>query len=118
MTEVLLAKSQREKGGQEAVSLLDHSRAVLAAARTILDDVEGYLPAKIAISDLRKLVLTGAVLHDVGKANSIFQDKLLPLREEFPKIPWYQRQPLRHEALNTLIFSGYADEEYVLNDGF
>ncbi len=107
---MLLAKSQREENGQivePAVSLLDHSKAVLAAARAILDEVENFLPSGVAKPDLRKLVLTGAVLHDLGKANSIFQGKLLPQREEFPKIPTHQRQPLRHEGLSALIIAGY-----------
>ena len=107
---MLLAKSQREENGQliEPVSLLHHSRAVLAAARAILDAVENFLPAGVAKPDLRKLILAGAVLHDLGKANSIFQGKLLPRREEFPRIPWNQRQPLRHEGLSALIVAGYV----------
>ena len=107
---MLLAKSQREENGRiiEPVSLLDHSKAVLAAARAILDEVEGFLPEEVDNPDLRKLVLAGAVLHDLGKANSIFQGKLLPRREEFPRIPWNQRQPLRHEGLSALIVAGYV----------
>lgn len=114
MTDILLAKSHNEKNGQEAVSLVDHSKAVLAAARAILEEVEGFLPAELSKSNLRKLVLAGAVLHDLGKANGIFQGKLHPRREEFPPIPWYQRQPLRHEGLSALIIAGYvkAAEEF------
>ena len=114
MTHALLAKSQGQENGQDAVSLLDHSKAVLAVARAILEEVEEFLPAKLAKTDLRKLVLAGAVLHDLGKANSIFQGKLHPRREEFPKIPWNQRQPLRHEGLSALIIAGYvkAAEEF------
>ena len=108
MTDVLLAKSQREENGQGQVSLLEHSKAVLAAACAILDEVEEFLPQELARPDLRKLVLAGAVLHDLGKANNIFQGKLLPLREAFPEIPWNQRQPLRHEGLSALIVSGHV----------
>ena len=106
---MLLAKSQREENSQEAVSLLDHSKAVLAAAGVVFDEVEEFLPAELSRPNLRKLVLAGAVLHDLGKANSIFQGKLLPRREEFPKIPWNRRQPLRHEGLSALIIAGYKD---------
>ena len=118
MNHILLAKSQREENGQiiEPVSLLDHSKAVLAAARAILDEVEGFLPAEVDKPDLRKLILAGAVLHDLGKANSIFQGKLLPPREEFPKIPWDQRQPLRHEGLSALIVAGYIEAAQELSD--
>lgn len=108
---MLLAKSQREENGRiiEPVALLDHSKSVLAATRAILDEVEAFLPRDVNRPDLRKLVLAGAVLHDLGKANSIFQGKLLPRREEFPKIPWDQRQPLRHEGLSALIVAGYVE---------
>ncbi len=114
MIHALLAKSQGQENGQDAVYLLDHSKAVLAAARTILDEVEEFLPAELARPDLRKLVLAGAALHDLGKANSTFQGKLRPRREEFPQIPWNQRQPLRHEGLSALIIAGYikAAEEF------
>lgn len=110
MIHALLAKSERVESGQREVSLLEHSKAVFVAARTIFEEVEKFLPAEIAKPKLRKLVLAGAVLHDIGKANSIFQGKLLPRREVFfPKIPWHQRQPLRHEGLSALIVSGYID---------
>ena len=116
MNHMLLAKSQSEENGEiiEPTSLLDHSKAVLAVARAILDEVEEFLPKKLAKSDLQKLVLAGAVLHDLGKANGIFQGKLHPQREEFPPIPRYQRQPLRHEGLSALIIAGYvkAAEEF------
>ena len=107
---MLLAKSQREENGEiiAPTTLLDHSKAVQAAARAILDEVEDFLPSELSRPNLRKLVLAGAVLHDLGKANSIFQGKLLPRREEFPKIPWNQRQPLRHEGLSALIIAGYV----------
>ena len=108
MTDVLLAKSQLDPNGQGQVSLLEHSKAVFAAARAILDEVEEFVPQELAGSKLRKLVLAGAVLHDLGKANNIFQGKLLPQRGAFPKIPWRQRQPIRHEGLSALIISGYV----------
>ena len=119
MNQMLLAKSQSEKDGRivaSAVSLLNHSKAVLAAARAILDEVESFLPAEITKPDLRKLVLAGAVLHDLGKANSIFQGKLLPRREEFPKIPRHQRQPLRHEGLSALMIAGCIESARQFSD--
>ena len=101
MTHVLLAKSQGQENGQDAVSLLDHSKAVLAAAHVILDEVEEFLPAGLSKSDLRKLVLAGAALHDLGKANSIFQRKIQGELSKF-------NQPLRHEILSVLIVAGVA----------
>ena len=104
MNHILLAKSQREENGHIvdlAVSLLDHSKAVLAAARAILDEVEDFLPAEVDKPELRKLVLAGAVLHDLGKANSIFQQKIRRELREF-------NQPLRHEILSALIVAGVA----------
>ena len=114
MTDILFGKSQREETDQEPVSLLNHTKAVVEAARVILDEVEEFLPSELVRLDLRRLVHAGAVLHDIGKANSIFQGKLLPRREEFPKIPWNQRQPLRHEGLSALVIAGYdkAAEEF------
>ena len=118
MKDALLAKSQRKENGQTTgpVSLLDHSRAVFAAASAILDEVEAFLPPEVDKSDLRKLVLSGAVLHDFGKANNIFQGKLLPPRKEFPRISWSKRQPLRHEGISALIVAGYVKSAEEFSD--
>ena len=113
----LLAKSRRKEDGRivEPVSLLDHSKAVLVAARAILDEIEAFLPPDMAGTKLRKLVLAGAVLHDIGKANNLFQGMLRPVRAEFP---WLgnQRQPLRHEGLSALIVAGYVDATREFSD--
>ena len=118
MNHPLLAKSQREEDGRvvEPVSLLDHSRAVLAAARAILDEIEDFLPPDMAGAELRKLVLAGAVLHDIGKANNVFQGMLRPERPEFPKLERGQRQPLRHEGLSALIVAGFIEEAREFSD--
>ena len=118
MKDALLAKSQRRGNGQTTgpVSLLDHSRAVFAAASAILDEVEAFLPVEVDKSNLRKLVLSGAVLHDFGKANNVFQGKLLPTREEFPRISWGKRQPLRHEGISALIVAGYVNSAEEFSD--
>ena len=112
MIDALLAKSQREEDGRvvEAVSLQEHSQAVLAAADVIFDEVKYFLPDATDRSRLQQLIRAGAVLHDLGKANNIFQGKVLPERPEFPKIKWTERQPLRHEGLSALIVAGYINE--------
>ena len=109
MTDTLLAKSQREAGRQSgAVSLRDHTRVVVAAARMILDEVRGFLPANIDPDKLRDLTLVAATLHDIGKANSIFLGKMEPLPTGFARIPSNLAQPLRHESISALIVVGYA----------
>ena len=109
MTDTLLAKSRREAGvSGGAVSLRDHTPAVVAAARVILDEVSGFLPVSVDQGKLRQLVLAAAVLHDVGKANSIFQGKMEPLPEGFAGIPWSLSQPLRHESISALVVAGYV----------
>ena len=108
----LLAKSQREEG--QAVSLRDHTRAVVAAAQVILDQVCAFLPASVDPDKLRQLSLAGAVLHDAGKANSVFQGKMEPLPHGFARVPWNLAQPLRHESISALVVAGYvpAAEEF------
>ena len=110
MMDTLLAKSQRDEGHRSGavVSLRDHTRAVLAATQAILDEVNAYLPANLDKGKLRELTLAGAVLHDIGKANSIFQGKMLPLPNGFAKIPWNLSQPLRHESISALVVAGYV----------
>src|SRR5690606_32471939 len=74
--------------------LIDHTRHVLAAVEKIADYL-GLSPGEKAIAR------TGAILHDIGKANPIFQDRLdrkIDLHEE----------PFRHE-LASLFFLPVAD---------
>lgn len=76
------------------ISLIDHTRHVLAAVEKIADYL-GLSPGEKAIAR------TGAILHDIGKANPIFQDRLdrkIDLHEE----------PFRHE-LASLFFLPVAD---------
>ena len=106
---LLLAKPQSsvEDWTAPAVSLRDHTRAVVAAARAILDEVDAFLPTDIDKDKLRQLVLCGALLHDIGKANSIFLGKMKPLPTGIPKVAWNLSQPLRHESISALIVAGY-----------
>lgn len=96
----LLAKSPRH--GME-VSIPEHSRAVLQAARCIFGN---DLPTSLAASWLGFFGLTddqypaflktlslASILHDIGKANNGFQNAIARKGE----------QVLRHEHLSTLI---------------
>lgn len=109
MTHTLLAKSQSTVGDQQvpAVSLRDHTKSVVAATRAILDEVDSFLPAEIDKGKLRRITLCGAVLHDIGKANSIFLGKMAPLPTGISKVRWDLSQPLRHESISALIAAGY-----------
>ena len=85
MNQILLAKSQREEDGQivkSPVSLLDHSQAVLAAARAILDEVEGFLPVEVVKPDLRKLVPRGARSCTISARRTAFSKASFFLREK------------------------------------
>lgn len=109
MTQTLLAKPQSsvEDRTAPAVSLRDHTRAVVAAARAILEEIDAFLPADVDKDKLRQLVLCAALLHDIGKANSIFLGKMKPLPIGITKVPWNLLQPLRHESISALIVAGY-----------
>ena len=102
----LLAKS-----GRSPVSLLDHTRAVVAAARTIFDVIGTELPTRVDRHALWKLVLAGAVLHDLGKANNILQGIL-----EGHPLDKGIGQPLRHEGLSALIVAGHIEAARAFSD--
>ncbi len=98
----LLAKSARHDC--PAVSLLDHTRAVGTASRSVFSSIQQFLPEKINRQRLRELTLIGAVLHDLGKANNIFLGKLQGT------VGRNINQPIRHEILSALIVAGYTKE--------
>lgn len=77
---LLLAKSAQR--GSPPLSLLDHTRHVMAAAEVIAKEL-GY--------DVR-LVRLGAALHDLGKAHPHFQAMIYGL-----ELPAHEQFPHRHE---------------------
>ncbi|MBO9202527.1 MULTISPECIES: CRISPR-associated helicase Cas3' [Niastella] len=85
----LLAKSINNGG----LSLIDHLLQVKAAAVTIAN----YLEMDITIAVL------GAILHDIGKASTVFQERLKP------GFDWTIARPFRHE-LASLLFISLVDE--------
>ncbi len=102
----LLAKSSKTPDSpREAETLSGHLGSVLAAAETILQ-VAGSnllfstgLSRSVAESELRRTLLLAAVLHDLGKANSHFQEAVL---HGTP-------QALRHDWLSAWLLAGNAD---------
>ena len=106
MLKELLAKSEYKDHATTvpAVSLLDHSKAVADAAKSVFSSIQDFLPPETDKDILRELVLIGALLHDLGKANNIFQKKI---RKEIRRD---RRQPMRHEILSALIVAGCKEE--------
>lgn len=97
--ERLLAKSVRLGAELERFTLPGHTRHVGDAAASILEAVGRDALSALKISDsffpiLRRVVIAGAVFHDLGKANDNFQ---LMLRRD-PAVEGRQ-QKARHEAL-------------------
>ena len=99
------AKSPEKTTSKYSVSLAEHIGAVYAAATCMFDEVTPFLPAGMDQEALKELVYASAVLHDIGKANSAFQDML---RGELRRKQ--KQQPLRHEVLSALITTGMIEE--------
>ncbi len=74
-----------------------HTAWVVAAAIQILQEIDEALPNDMDKQALKELVLTGAVFHDLGKANNVFQDLLNR------RLLRGHGQPLRHEILSALL---------------
>lgn len=88
----------RAKGEQNGnISLIDHTKQVLAATEKIAE----YL--RLSPVD-KQIARTGAILHDIGKANPIFQKRLEQRREQ-------HEEPYRHE-LGSLFFLPLIDKKY------
>ena len=78
-------------------TLTGHIDDVFSTAQVLMDNItpslENYGFEKKYIDDLKKAVLRGACLDDVGKANSQFQRALLPGKQP--------SQAVRHEWIST-----------------
>jgi CRISPR-associated endonuclease/helicase Cas3 len=102
----LLAKSSKTPDSpREAETLPGHLNSVLTAAETMLQ-VAGSnllfstgLSRSVSESELRLTLLLAAVLHDLGKANSHFQEAVLH----------GTTQALRHDWLSAWLLAGNAD---------
>ena len=110
----LLAKSSKTPDSpREAETLPGHLGSVLTAAETILQ-VAGSnllfstgLSRSVSESELRLTLLLAAVLHDLGKANSHFQEAVL---HGTP-------QALRHDWLSAWLVAGNTDLDRWLFNG-
>ena len=91
----ILAKSQDAKGNQ-GTTLVDHLEHVACVAEVFAD----YLGLDIEIAR------TGAILHDIGKASPVFQERLKPTYKK----PLEGHDPYRHE-LGSLLFLHLVKEE-------
>lgn len=88
----------RAKGKSNGnISLIDHTRQVLAAIEKIADTL--HLSSKE-----KQIARTGAILHDIGKVNPVFQDRLDRRIEP-------HEEPYRHE-LGSLFFLPLTNKEY------
>lgn len=85
----ILAKSISNGG----ITLIDHLSQVKIAALAIAD----YLGMD------KTIAILGAILHDIGKASLVFQERLKP------NFNWLLAQPFRHE-LASLFFISLVDE--------
>ena len=99
------AKSPGKMTTGHTVSLTEHTGSVFTAAKSIFDVVNPFLPAELDKGALQELVYASAILHDIGKANSAFQDMLRGKLQRTQK-----QQPLRHEVLSALIVTGVIKE--------
>lgn len=88
-------RAKGKTGGN--LSLIEHTKHVLAATEKIADYLQFTAKEK-------QVARTGAILHDIGKANPIFQDRLDRRIEP-------HEDPYRHE-LGSLFFLPLVEKEY------
>lgn len=102
----LLAKTPRQGEPLERFTLVAHSRHVSDAAEAIVESVGSEALAALGLErlwlpTLRRIVVAGAGLHDVGKAN----DNFLAMLAKDPRI-----QAVRHEVVPLVL--AYANEGF------
>lgn len=100
--EILLAKKPRDpKRPEPAETLVGHTEAVMEAAEYLGQMLAPHLVSATRCSQedaehWKKALVVAAWLHDFGKANSHFQEKLRTKDSSF-------RQGVRHEAVSLLM---------------
>ncbi len=117
MIEVKVFAKSRGLFGGTPPSVAEHCRDVLTSAQAIWSQLEGPLADAVAAdrATLRKrlqpLLFAAAVLHDVLKANSSFQDILRSSSD-------YKTQPVRHEILAAIVLSQHESISAWLKSAF
>jgi CRISPR-associated endonuclease/helicase Cas3 len=95
MTDIFKIRAKGKSNGN--ISLVDHTKQVMAATERIVD----YLNLTPEQKQIAKI---GAILHDIGKANPIFQERLDRKIEP-------HEHPYRHE-LASLFFLPLVDKKF------
>jgi CRISPR-associated endonuclease/helicase Cas3 len=109
MTRTLFAKSKKQGDTFDPPTVAEHSRDVREAAEAIWETIKGDLAAGLGADPpnrFRQLLFAAALLHDLAKINSAFQEILLPGR------PKELRQPVRHEIFGAMLL---ADQDFLAN---
>jgi CRISPR-associated endonuclease/helicase Cas3 len=111
--DLLLAKNLQhgnEPSIYGATTLFDHTKQVVEAAREILN----FFKEKRILLEIQdkwdffeKMVLVGAVFHDLGKATNIFQGMLLKDKSMLKKT-----HPIRHEILSGILLTNLNTSLY------
>lgn len=105
--DTLFAKSYIKE--KEKITLIDHSLNTFRFADSILTKIEKCkLPKKVMDNwnDIKKTVKFTALLHDLGKANNIFQSMLCNSSIKNT----LRIHPIRHEILSMLVLKQVQNE--------
>jgi len=117
--QVLLAKKPRTPGSaQHCETLVGHTTEVFRVAKALLEVIGPQAVGSMGLSsellsDLREVLLRGAALHDIGKANSQFQDIMYGsrMRVQALRHEWISTWvPFRFPELDEWLFSGLTPE--------
>lgn len=105
--ETLLAKTPEDQQNPEREeTLVGHTEVVVDAAEAIMNVLEhsgGVGAISCNTQSFRRLVLLGAVFHDLGKATNVFQAMLQS--NDADRSLRRKVHPVRHEILSALLLT-------------